>query len=596
MVAQKVDLNAIQDLDDVVITNPQLKDFSTGQYVLALSDSLRQKNPIRLSELIQLNTPFFIRESGYGMVASPSFRGTTAQQTAVVWNGININSQLNGQGDFNTLLGGNFNRLSIRPGGGSVVYGTGAIGGSIHLDAELQFDGGLQQEFQQVYGEFNTLDSRYRGQFSNEKWSFQWGVNYNYSDNDFPTSGNLDQNTNARFKHLNINLDLAHQLNENNLLKFYTWIVDSERNLPLRRISENRQALENFNFRNLVEWENKGKNYTSILRMALLKEDFSFQENKNRPTKTSDLAETFQGRYDFAYRWKKFKFNALINYENAKASGDNLQKDRRIVLAQSLIAKYELNQKINLQASGRKEWSNLADSPLLYSAGFNWKPIPIYQLKVNASKNFRIPTFNDLFWLGLGDEELQPETAQQYEFGNHFRFGNIGFSATAFYNDIDQLIRWIPGADGIWRPENVLRVKTYGAEFSGNYQLDIGTSQLHLNANYAWVKSINQSTYNQLIYTPVHKANFSLTYALKKWRFTHQFLWVGKQFTQTDNNPNRVLDAYQLHHLLAHYTISEKPYIQSGVRIYNVLNSSYESVDFRPMPGRMFNLEFLIQF
>ncbi|MBQ0740765.1 Plug domain-containing protein, partial [Aquimarina celericrescens] len=75
------------------------------------------------------------------MVSSPSFRGTTAQQTAVVWNGFNINSQFNGQTDFNTLLVDGFDELSVRPGGGSVIYGTGAIGGSIHLKNELKFNG-----------------------------------------------------------------------------------------------------------------------------------------------------------------------------------------------------------------------------------------------------------------------------------------------------------------------------------------------------------------------------------------------------------------------------------------------------------------------
>lgn len=593
--SQEIDLKAIQELEDVVVTNPQLKDFSTGQYVLELTDSLRRKNPIRLSELIQLNTPFFIRENGYGMVASPAFRGTTAQQTAVVWNGININSQFNGQGDFNTLLGGNFNRLSIRPGGGSVVYGTGAIGGSIHLDSELQFKEKTSQEFQQIYGSFNTIDSRYKLQHSTQKWSFQLGVNYNYSDNDFSTSGNLDNNTNGRFKHLNINLDIAHQLTEKDQIKFYSWIFDSERNLPLRRISENRQAYQNFDFRNLVEWENQGENYRSTLRLAYLREDFSFQENKNRPSTTSNLAETLHLRYDFSYQLKKFQFNTLVNYENAWASGDNLQSDTRSVLATSLIGKYNFNQKTQFQASARKEWSNLADSPLLYSVGFNWQAFSFYQLKVNASKNFRIPTFNDLFWGTSGNTSLLPETAQQYELSNHLKWLGGSFSATFFYNDINQMIRWMRNQNGIWQPENVDHVKTYGGEFSSTYQFDLGAGQLKVNANYSYTQAINQATKNQLRYTPVHKANFSTAYALRKWSFTHQFLWIGDQFRQTDNDPNQLLKAYYLQHILLSYEFSQQPKMQAGIRVYNLFDTEYQSVDARPMPGRMFNLEFLIQ-
>ena len=73
------------------------------------------------------------------MVSSPSFRGTTAQQTAVVWNGININSQLLGQTDFNTVSTRGYNSIAVKAGGGSVVYGSGAIGGTIHLNNDLKF-------------------------------------------------------------------------------------------------------------------------------------------------------------------------------------------------------------------------------------------------------------------------------------------------------------------------------------------------------------------------------------------------------------------------------------------------------------------------
>ena len=63
------------------------------------------------------------------MVSSASFRGTNAQQTAVVWNGININSQLTGQTDFNTLIPGNYGDVVVRSGGGSVQYGVAQLGG-----------------------------------------------------------------------------------------------------------------------------------------------------------------------------------------------------------------------------------------------------------------------------------------------------------------------------------------------------------------------------------------------------------------------------------------------------------------------------------
>ena len=98
------------------------------------------------------------------MVSSPSFRGTTAQQTAVLWNGVNINSQLTGQTDFNTILSSNFNSISLKYGGGSVLYGTSAIGGSVHLNSGFSNEPGKHHFFQSGYGSFNTYEVSYNYQ------------------------------------------------------------------------------------------------------------------------------------------------------------------------------------------------------------------------------------------------------------------------------------------------------------------------------------------------------------------------------------------------------------------------------------------------
>jgi len=130
----------VTPLDSVYLTDSKLKEYSTGRDVLTLSDSILRQNRPLLTNTLNFNTPIYFKENGLGMVSSPSFRGTTASQTAVLWNGININSQFNGQLDFNTINTGAYNEISVRGGGGSVVYGTGAIGGSVHLNTTLSFE------------------------------------------------------------------------------------------------------------------------------------------------------------------------------------------------------------------------------------------------------------------------------------------------------------------------------------------------------------------------------------------------------------------------------------------------------------------------
>jgi iron complex outermembrane receptor protein len=132
--------DSIIQLNEVIVSDLQLKNFSNAQTPFVLSDSILRKNQGSLTSLLVTNSTIYFKENGAGMVSSASFRGTTAQQTAVIWNGININSQLNGQTDFNTINPTDFTNISIRPGGGSVIYGSGAIGGSIHLNSELKFN------------------------------------------------------------------------------------------------------------------------------------------------------------------------------------------------------------------------------------------------------------------------------------------------------------------------------------------------------------------------------------------------------------------------------------------------------------------------
>ena len=96
-------------LKEVNVTDSQLKKFSNSKSILKINDSVIFKNRSSLTSLLNFNSTIYFKENGLGMVSSPSFRGTTAQQTAVIWNGININSQLNGLTDFNTLNSSNYN-------------------------------------------------------------------------------------------------------------------------------------------------------------------------------------------------------------------------------------------------------------------------------------------------------------------------------------------------------------------------------------------------------------------------------------------------------------------------------------------------------
>ena len=144
----------IIELNEVVVSDSRLQRFSNGVKVETLKDSVLQRTNGSLTNTLLFNSNIYFKENGYGMVSSPSFRGTGAAQTAVIWNGINVNSQLSGQVDFNTILPQSVDKISVRSGGGSTQYGTGAVGGSIHLENTLDFNSDWRHRLQLGYGSF----------------------------------------------------------------------------------------------------------------------------------------------------------------------------------------------------------------------------------------------------------------------------------------------------------------------------------------------------------------------------------------------------------------------------------------------------------
>ena len=586
--------DSINWLEEVRLSDVKLKQNSEGQFVKELEDSLIERNEPSLTSLLKFNSPFFLRENGYGMVASASVRGTGAAQTAVVWNGININSQFTGQTDFNTINTRVFDNISLRPGGGSVIYGSGAIGGTIHLNNEFSFDGESENNLQLGYGSFETYQAVYDGSFSNEETSLKIGVSGIDSENDYEYLGTNEKNENGDFYNISLNASLAHWLNDENILKFYSNYYRGDRGFSGTLNLPSNSEYEDRNSRNLLEWKSFFGNFTSSLKLAWITENFKYYENRNSDNFSFGEAETAIIKYDLAYEFSSgAKLNFIADYTGARGEGSDIENPERKIGGFSALWSQELG-KLNYELSLRQEVADNYNSPLLFSAGGNYRFSDTYMLRLSTSRNFRIPTFNDLFWTNGGNSALHPETSIQAELGNELSIGDFNFNLTGYFMDINDLIRWIPGSSGVWRPVNTNSVQNYGLELFASWNKNFSKNHLQFNTNYAFTKSIDQETGNQLIYTPQHKLTFSGGYELEDLSFFFQSLYNGSIYTSSDNNYS--LNSYTLLNLGAEYTISKKPETTLRFQVDNLFNENYQSLPSRIMPGRSYRSSLIIKF
>lgn len=71
-------------LEQVEVYAPPLDRFAQGQKVVKFDSELLEAYAARsLGDLLQEQSPVFVRQYGAGMLASPSFRGTSAGHTAL---------------------------------------------------------------------------------------------------------------------------------------------------------------------------------------------------------------------------------------------------------------------------------------------------------------------------------------------------------------------------------------------------------------------------------------------------------------------------------------------------------------------------------
>jgi vitamin B12 transporter len=581
-------------LNEIKISDVQLKKFSNTQSLQNLNDSIIAKNQPSLTSLLNYNTVIYFKENGLGMVSSPSFRGTTAQQTAVIWNGININSQLLGQTDFNTITTRDFNSIVVRAGGGSAIYGSSAIGGSIHLNNEFDFKKAFSNELQLSYGSFTTFGANYRLIASNDKWSTQFSLSRNSSENDYEYLDTDKKNENGQFENSSYNLNVGYLLNTTNTLKIYSQLFDGERHFSGTLAAPSRSKYFDFNTRNLVEWDGFYGAVVSKVKLALLTEKYKYFEDRDQSFFTHGKAETFIAKHDLAYKVNsKINLNTIIDFTQTTGDGSDLLRKKRQITSGVLLMKQQLFENLEYELSLRKEITNAYDSPLLYSFGVKYNANKNYNIKINASRNFRIPSFNDLYWEQGGNPDLQPENAYQYELGQEVVLNAIRFSATAFFNKIDNLINWQPDASGLWQPENTKKVNTYGLETNFTFDKEIGKHHLLFRSNYAYTVSENQETKLQLIYVPYHKFNSSLSYSFDRVTVFSQYLFNGTVFTSSDNFYK--LKEYQLVNIGVTYRFFGKEKVNVGLQVLNLLNEKYQSVATRPLPGRNYAVNLIFK-
>ncbi len=608
--AQENVADTIRQLNVVEVSTSRLILFSNANKSETLDSALLDRyTSSNLADILLNESQIFIKSYGLGSLASSSFRGSGANHTSVLWNGFNLQSPMNGIIDLSLIPANFMNNVAIQYGGAGALWGTGAVGGSIHLSNFSENNKGLTVSTTSSFGSFSDKQQQVNAEFSKKRLISSLKVFNHDAKNDFPFINSAQygkpqqKQTNAELKEYGFLQENYFTINNYQKINTRLWYQSNDRNIPpsmTQNISVSNQKDEFY--RATAEWQRVKEKLTLLIRAAYFDEFLSFTdsliniENKSRTKVFISEGET---RFSISkYDLLNIGVNNTYSEAITKDYVENAHQNRTAV-----FASYKLHSKNNnwdVVLSARQEFIENKTIPIAPSIGIKGKIFRHFYIKANAAKHYRIPTFNDLYWAQGGNPNLLPENgwSEEASLEHLYNLKKISWelSATAFNRNIDNWIIWLPNNYGIWSPENILTVWSRGLEYKAKINFRKNKFNFQLSGLYNYILSTNEkaSTANdasldkQLIYVPIQNVQGSMTVVYRGTMINYTQIYTGYRYTLSDNS--KYLKPYSV----ANIQVSQTFLIcTSKIKVFaqfnNLWNETYQVLAYRAMP--LFNYQ-----
>jgi iron complex outermembrane receptor protein len=254
---------------------------------------------------------------------------------------------------------------------------------------------------------------------------------------------------------------------------------------------------------------------------------------------------------------------------------------------------------------GSKGWSSSFSYRYYLISSKSWSLSPFF----SASRRYRLPDMNELFWSPGGNPALKPEL------GYHARTGLIAFlgkdkrtqwrfEPTLFLSRVNDWIQWVPTEAFVWTPVNFREAQTQGAELyvlcekltkndRTRYRFE---TRWTLNDVF-WNDSISLQEERRMIYSPRFMGYQGASIQRGRHSASVGYRFVSERFTDEANTPHRALDAYGLCNIWYQRTWNVNLLrLEVSAGVDNVFDVVYETLRAYAMPGRVYRLSVMLSF
>jgi hemoglobin/transferrin/lactoferrin receptor protein len=591
------------DLSEIVITAQRsaTNRFSTAEAIdIIYSKNIENRQSRTTPEALTAINGVFIQKTNHGG-GSPFLRGLTGNQTLLLVDGIRLNNATFRYGPnqyLNTIDPLSIERLEVLRGGGSVPYGSDALGGTIQIFTKNPLFSPKNAWNGQVFGKIMSQNMEQTGRasvgFSNKKMAVLGGLTYhNFGDlfggdttgRQSPTGyKELDFDLKARFLlKNNAVLTVAHQnIKQSNVPVFHKIQLENfdinEFEPQSRQLTYARLDVENNNrffkkiyaiasLQNTEEGRNSRKNGSTVLRV----ENDKVRSLGLTINVLSEIWQNTEGSYsvnsgiDFYDDFVKSSRFDVDSKTNVSTSKRGLYPDNSTMASYAIFSLHSLKIKDwQLTFGGRFNGFTIkvADETLgkstLNPSAFVWNGSILRGLTrhlnvfVSANSSFRAPNIDDLGTLGIVDFRyetpnfsLNPEKSHNFQVGFKYRNQKLTGETYVFNQQLRNLIarvrvdtQTVQGY-ALYRKENIEKSTIQGIETAWKYTYTEG-SYFEIAAAYTHGQNLTKAEPMRRI--PPLNGRFAWHFSKKRWFSTLETLGATKQnrLAQGDKDDNRI--------------------------------------------------------
>lgn len=599
-------------LDEVEVTALRIDFTGVGKHTDKLdSTQLEQTFTPHLASMLSRQTPLFVRTYGNGTLATLGIRGGSASHTQLLWNGIPLRNPMIGLVDLALIPSAFIDQASVHYGGHGAAFGSGAVGGLISMRNEPISDVN-QMEISMALGSWHQGLGAMKIQYGHQRLRWSTRLFAHAAENNFRYRLNRQLPDRRQVHHRLNNMGLLHEgvlmLSKQQQITARLWYQQSDRQIsPTSVQTVSKTAQQDESLRASLHWSRDGRKVDWQLKAAWLDERIDYQDSLIL-LYTKNHFQSLITEGEMVISWGNgLQMASGLYAERTTASSANYEAQPVRLQYAAFTSLRWLQQDWLWRVQAREEVTDDIASPLLVDFSAEWYGLRHTILKASLSRNYRMPTLNDLYWMPGGNPLLQPERGWTLESGLTYaktidKFSIRG-SATGYVRTIDQWIMWMPPVKDVsnyWAPINVAMVNSHGLEIRSTTSFSElnWKGMFHLGLDLTWSSfgtalpefSIQEG--DQLFYVPVHNLMSGIQMDLGPWSVHYTHHWFGPSPGINEEVKAADIGTAGISGQIRRPRTTFFLFLQ----LDNVWDVPYRIIERRPMPGRSVSAGFKVSF